>query len=308
MEPQEQQINQQTVDTQTGQASMQVQENIQPEVVNQNHQESPLEDSTTTVSGQEGIEQQPIENKNAVEGKPMVSDEIQRKLDKLAEYELKDNELTELKQRLGTSVPQDTVIFGAQQQLGIIENQAQQEYIRLCNAYGVDYRPEMIDKSGEELRAKDPQAFYDLQFKLNNLLADTNAKRQQVNNFILQRDINLALERHKQVLAASPTINNIVNGYIQQGMVNGTDINNIVQQAVTIANEAFEMGRQAVLNEKKTVTPAQVLNNNVITQQASTPVEQTHGLTLNDVANMSIEEYAKNQKVIDKLFQEGKLN
>ena len=305
MEPQEQQINQQTVDTQTGQASMQVQENIQPEVVNQNHQESPLEDSTTTVSGQEGIEQ-PIENKNAVEGKPMVSDEIQRKLDKLAEYELKDNELTELKQRLGTSVPQDTVIFGAQQQLGIIENQAQQEYIRLCNAYGVDYRPEMIDKSGEELRAKDPQAFYDLQFKLNNLLADTNAKRQQVNNFILQRDINLALERNKQVLAASPTINNIVNGYIQQGMVNGTDINNIVQQAVTIANEAFEMGRQAALNEKKAVTPAQVLNDNVITQQTTTPITQ-HTLTIEDVSKMSLEEFEKNRALIDQLHEQGKL-
>lgn len=305
MEPQEQQINQQTVDTQTGQAAMQVQENIQPEVVNQNHQESPLEDSTTTVSGQEGIEQ-PIENKNAVEGKPMVSDEIQRKLDKLAEYELKDNELTELKQRLGTSVPQDTVIFGAQQQLGIIENQAQQEYIRLCNAYGVDYRPEMIDKSGEELRAKDPQAFYDLQFKLNNLLADTNAKRQQVNNFILQRDINLALERNKQVLAASPTINNIVNGYIQQGMVNGTDINNIVQQAVTIANEAFEMGRQAALNEKKAVTPAQVLNNNVITQQTTTPITQ-QTLTIEDVSKMSLEEFEKNRALIDQLHEQGKL-
>ena len=305
MEPQEQQINQQTVDTQTGQAAMQVQENIQPEVVNQNHQESPLEDSTTTVSGQEGIEQ-PIENKNAVEGKPMVSDEIQRKLDKLAEYELKDNELTELKQRLGTSVPQDTVIFGAQQQLGIIENQAQQEYIRLCNTYGVDYRPEMIDKSGEELRAKDPQAFYDLQFKLNNLLADTNAKRQQVNNFILQRDINLALERNKQVLAASPTINNIVNGYIQQGMVNGTDINNIVQQAVTIANEAFEMGRQAALNEKKAVTPAQVLNNNVITQQTTTPITQ-QTLTIEDVSKMSLEEFEKNRALIDQLHEQGKL-
>ena len=304
MEPQEQQINQQLVDTQTEPVEP-VQENTQQEVVNQNHQESPVEGSTTGVSGQEGIEQ-PTDDKNAVEDKPMVSDEIQRKLDRLAEYELKDNELNELKQRLGTNAPQDNVIFGAQQQLGIIENQAQQEYIRLCNAYGVDYRPEMIDKSGEELKAKDPQAFYDLQYKLTNLLNETNAKRQQINNFIVQRDINLALERNKQVLTASPTINNIVNGYIQQGMVNGNDINNIVNQAVTIANEAFEMGRQAALAEKKAATPAQVLNNNVITQQASTPTTVSE-LTLRDVMNMDVETYAKNKDLIDKLAEEGRL-
>ena len=304
MEQQEQQINQQLVDTQTEQVNL-VQENTQQEVVNQEHQESLVEGSTTSVSGQEGIEQL-TEDKNAVQDKSMVSDEIQRKLDRLAEYELKDNELNELKQRLGTNAPQDNVIFGAQQQLGIIENQAQQEYIRLCNAYGVDYRPEMIDKSGEELKAKDPQAFYDLQYKLTNLLNETNAKRQQINNFIVQRDINLALERNKQVLTASPTINNIVNGYIQQGMVNGNDINTIVNQAVTIANEAFEMGRQAALAEKKAVTPAQVLNNNVITQQASTSTTVSE-LTLRDVMNMDVETYAKNKDLIDKLAEEGRL-
>lgn len=304
MEQQEQQINQQLVDTQTEQVNS-VQENTQQEVVNQEHQESSVEGSTTSVSGQEGIEQL-TEDKNAVQDKSMVSDEIQRKLDRLAEYELKDNELNELKQRLGTNAPQDNVIFGAQQQLGIIENQAQQEYIRLCNAYGVDYRPEMIDKSGEELKAKDPQAFYDLQYKLTNLLNETNAKRQQINNFIVQRDINLALERNKQVLTASPTINNIVNGYIQQGMVNGNDINTIVNQAVTIANEAFEMGRQAALAEKKAVTPAQVLNNNVITQQASTSTTVSE-LTLRDVMNMDVETYAKNKDLIDKLAEEGRL-
>lgn len=304
MEQQEQQINQQLVDTQTEQVNS-VQENTQQEVVNQEHQESLVEGSTTSVSGQEGIEQL-TEDKNAVQDKSMVSDEIQRKLDRLAEYELKDNELNELKQRLGTNAPQDNVIFGAQQQLGIIENQAQQEYIRLCNAYGVDYRPEMIDKSGEELKAKDPQAFYDLQYKLTNLLNETNAKRQQINNFIVQRDINLALERNKQVLTASPTINNIVNGYIQQGMVNGNDINTIVNQAVTIANEAFEMGRQAALAEKKAVTPAQVLNNNVITQQASTSTTVSE-LTLRDVMNMDVETYAKNKDLIDKLAEEGRL-
>lgn len=304
MEPQEQQINQQLVDTQTEQVNP-VQENTQQEEVNQEHQESPVEGSTTSVSGQEGIEQ-PTEDKNAVEDKPMVSDEIQRKLDRLAEYELKDNELNELKQRLGTNAPQDNVIFGAQQQLGIIENLAQQEYIKLCNAYGVDYRPEMIDKSGEELKAKDPQAFYDLQYKLTNLLNETNAKRQQINDFIVQRDISLALEKNKQVLSASPTINNIINGYIQQGMVNGNDINNIVNQAVTIANEAFEMGRQAALAEKKAVTPAQVLNNNVITQQSSTPTTISE-LTLRDVMNMDVETYAKNKDLIDKLAEEGRL-
>ena len=118
----------------------------------------------------------PTDTKEPVEGEPAISDEIQKKLDRLAEYEVKEKELTDLKGRLGIkdNIP-DNQVFSAQQQLAIVENQAQQEYIRLCNEYGVDYRPDKIDASGKELLAKDPQRFYELRYKLEGLNSQVEA-------------------------------------------------------------------------------------------------------------------------------------
>ena len=63
------------------------------------------------------------------------------------------------------------------------------------------------------------------------------------------------------------------------------------------------MGRQAALNEKSQVKPAQVLNNNTISQQSqSTPIVENKPFTLEDVEKMDIETYRKHQKEIDKLF------
>ena len=274
-----------------------VTENNQSETLN----DSPLEGATTQVNVPEG-NVTPTENQNPVEGKLEVSDEIQKKLDRLAEYELKDKELNDLKGRLGV---QDTIkdnqVFSAQQQLAIVENQAQQEYIRLCNEYGVDYRPEKIDASGKELLEKNPQAFYELRYKLETLNNQVEARRTEVNNFIQQRDINTAIARNKQVFDVSPATRNVVQHYIQQG-ASGTDIDEIVNFTKAIQQEAFEMGRQYAMQEKAKVNPAKVLNNTTISQQAQSTPTQTPRFTLADVANMDAATYKAHQAEIDKLF------
>ena len=265
--------------------------------------DSQPEGSTTQVSESDGTST-PTEDKGSVEGKPKVSDEIQKKLDRLAEYEVKEKELTDLKGRLGINdnVP-DTQVFSAQQQLAIVENQAQQEYIRLCNEYGVDYRPDKIDASGKELLEKDPQRFYELRYKLEGLNNQIEAKRNEVNNFVQQREFALAYEKNKQVLEASPAISRAVKRYVDSGAIDARDVDEIVSVGLDIAKEAFEMGRQAALNEKAQVKPAQVLNNNTISQQAqSTPPANDKTFTLEDVAKMDIETYKAHQKEIDKLF------
>jgi len=272
-------------------------QNTQTETLN----DSPLEGATTDVNTPEG-NVTPTDNKVLVEGKPEVSNEIQKKLDRLAEYEVKEKELNDLKGRLGVQDSvQDNQVFSAQQQLAIAENQAQQEYIRLCNEYGVDYRPDKIDASGKELLEKDPKAFYELRSKLEGLNNRVEAQRTEVNNFVHQRDIQSALARNQQILKASPVVGNIVNHYLQQGCT-GADIDQIVGFSNQIIQEAFEMGRQYAMNEKAQVKPAQVLNNTTISQQAQSTPEQTKTLTLADVANMDAETYKKHQKEIDKLF------
>ena len=207
--------------------------------------DSQPEGSTTQVSESDGTST-PTEDKSSVEGEPKVSDEIQKKLDRLAEYEVKEKELTDLKGRLGINdnIP-DTQVFSAQQQLAIVENQAQQEYIRLCNEYGVDYRPDKIDASGKELLEKDPQRFYELRYKLEGLNNQIEAKRNEVNNFVQQREFALAYEKNKQVLEASPAISRAVKRYVDSGTIDAKDVDEIVSVGLDIAKEAFEMGRQA---------------------------------------------------------------
>ena len=273
-------------------------ENNQSETLN----DSPLEGSGTQVNELEGINT-PTEDKNSVEGEPKVSDEIQKKLDRLAEYEVKEKELNDLKGRLGVqdNVP-DNQVFSAQQQLAIVENQAQQEYIRLCNEYGVDYRPDKIDASGKELLEKDPKAFYELRFKLEGLNNQIEAKRNEVNNFIQQREFASAYERNKQVFEASPAISKVVKEYVDAGL-SPSEIDGVVASGLSIAQEAYEMGRQAAMAEKQTVSPAKVLNNNIISQQTqSTPVVENKPITLEDIKNMDLETYKKHEKEIDRLL------
>lgn len=273
-------------------------ENNQSETLNT----SSPEGATTNETAPEGTST-PTEDKNSVESKPEVSDEIQKKLDRLAEYEVKEKELSDLKDRLGVKETiRDNQIFSAQQQLAIVENQAQQEYIRLCNQYGVDYRPDKIDASGKELLEKDPQKFYELRYKLEGLNNQIEAKRQEVETFVQQREFNAAFERNKQVFDASPAISRVVKEYIDAGAT-PADIDGIVRSGLSIAQEAYEMGRQAALNEKAKVDPAKVLNNNTISQQSqSTPVVENKPFTLEDIKNMDAATYKAHKSEIDKLF------
>lgn len=308
MEPTNEQVTTTTeqVSTQPDTSSVEAKTDTQ-NVDTQNTQTETLMDSqpegaTTQVSTPEGVST-PTEDKTTVVDKPAVSDEIKKKLDRLAEYEVKEKELIDLKERLGVKdTIQDNQIFSAQQQLDIIENQMSQEYIRLCNKYGVDYRPDKIDASGKELREKDPQAFYELKFQLENLNNAVEAKRQEVQNFVHQREIQTALARNQKVLQASPAINQVIDTLIKEDSVDASQIDNIVNYGLLVAREAFEMGRQAVLNEKAAVKPAQVLNNTTISQQAQSTPTETKTLTLEDVKNMDIETYKKHQHEIDKLF------
>lgn len=273
-------------------------ENNQSETLNVSQPEG----ATTTVDTPEGVST-PTEEQPLVNDKPEVSEEIQKKLDRLAEYEVKEKELNDLKGRLGVQdTVQDNQVFSAQQQLAIVENQAQQEYIRLCNEYGVDYRPDKIDASGKELLEKDPKAFYELRFKLEGLNNQIEAKRNEVDTFIRQKDISSAVMRHQQVFNVSPATKNVVNHYIQQGCT-GADIDEIVNFTKAIQQEAFEMGRQYGASEKATVKPAEVLNNTTISQKAqSTPVVESKPITLEDIKNMDLETYKKHEKEIDRLF------
>lgn len=269
--------------------------------------ESNLEGSVSGVDSQNDKLVQPT-TENAVETKPEVSEDISEKLRRLEQYEVKEKELQSLKERLGGETSnEDNMIFSAKKELAQLENQAQQEYIKLCTQFGVDFRPEKIDESAQMLLEKDPKAYYELTYRLQGLEQQVSSRRDQVIDFINKRDIGLAIERNRNILEASPAIQSVVNTLINDGGIDGSQIDNIVQYGMMVAREAYEMGRQASIQATAKPTPSQVLNNNVITQQTSNALPGGRELTLKDVESMSVEEYAKNEALIDKLYAEGKL-
>ena len=290
---------------QTEQTNEVVQENDgqveQPKVEEtQTSNESPVEDSTTDVKPQDGIVE-PKEKENSTEGQPMTSEEIQKRLDKLKEYEVKDNELNELRNRLGSQAPQDNTIFQARQQLAMVENLAQQEYIKLCNEYGVDYRPDMIDKSSQVLKEKDPQAYYDLKYKLNNICDGLEAKRNEVEGFVNRYELNNAIERNRKIFDTSPAVSTVMDGLLKEGFVTAANMDTVIQNyMMPIMREAYEAGRQSAAQTPP--SPAKVLNNSVITQQQATPLPQKQQFTLDEIASMDSATYKKYQAEIDKLF------
>ena len=290
---------------QTEQTNEVVQENDgqveQPKVEEtQTLNESPVEDSTTDVKPQDGIVEPPKEE-NSTEGQPMTSEEIQKRLDKLKEYEVKDNELNELRNRLGSQAPQDNTIFQARQQLAMVENLAQQEYIKLCNEYGVDYRPDMIDKSSQVLKEKDPQAYYDLKYKLNNICDGLEAKRNEVEGFVNRYELNNAIERNRKIFDTSPAVSTVMDGLLKEGFVTAANMDTVIQNyMMPIMREAYEAGRQSAAQTPP--SPAKVLNNSVITQQQATPLPQKQQFTLDEIASMDSATYKKYQAEIDKLF------
>ena len=266
----------------------------------QTSNESPVESSTTDVKPQDGIVEPPKEE-NSTEGQPMTSEEIQKRLDKLKEYEVKDNELNELRNRLGSQAPQDNTIFQARQQLAMVENLAQQEYIKLCNEYGVDYRPDMIDKSSQVLKEKDPQAYYDLKYKLNNICDGLEAKRNEVEGFVNRYELNNAIERNRKIFDTSPAVSTVMDGLLKEGFVTAANMDTVIQNyMMPIMREAYEAGRQSAAQTPP--SPAKVLNNSVITQQQATPLPQKQQFTLDEIASMDSATYKKYQAEIDKLF------
>lgn len=287
-----------------------VQENTTVDGITENVQENPVGGPTTPVDNQGDINTQ-VDNKNATTDQPDASDDVNDLKRQLEEYRLKEEELKNLSQRLGTDKQGDVQIAAAYQQLDIVNNQAQQAYIQLCNEFGVDYRPEKIEASAKELLEKNPQGYYDLQYRLNQLDTIVENKRAEVGNYIYQRQMQAAHAKYNQVLNASPAMANAMNAYLgaNQGHNPIELMDGFMELATPMYREAFEYGKLYAQQEamKAAQQPAQVLNNNTITTNTSHSVDLPTTLTLADVEKMDVKTYAKNAALIDKLYAEGKL-
>ena len=242
-----------------------------------------------------------------VEPKPDVNVEALQK--QVQEYQAKEQETRELLSRLGTDGTTDIQVLEAIKQRDIIDNQAQQAYVKLCNKYGVDYRAENIEASAKALKEKDPQAYYDLQYELGQLDNIVNEKREVIDNFITQKQVQSSLKQYGQLLNASPALKQQLNSYLNTVPLTDpvNQIDTFMQMATAIQREAIEIGKILAQQQAQAQSPANVLNNSVMAQQTSYAATPPKTWTRQEIAAMSDKEFAKYEKEIDRAVREGRV-
>lgn len=242
-----------------------------------------------------------------VEPKQDVNVEALQK--QVQEYQAKEQETRELLSRLGTDGTTDIQVLEAIKQRDIIDNQAQQAYVKLCNKYGVDYRAENIEASAKALKEKDPQAYYDLQYELGQLDSIVNEKRGVVDNFITQKQVQTSLNKYGQLLNASPALKQQLNSYLNTVPLTDpvNQIDTFMQMATAIQREAIEIGKILAQQQAQAQSPANVLNNSVMAQQTSYAATPPKTWTRQEIAAMSDKEFAKYEKEIDRAVREGRV-
>ena len=242
-----------------------------------------------------------------VEPKPDVNAEALQK--QVQEYQAKEQETRELLSRLGTDGNTDIQVLEAIKQRDIIDNQAQQAYVKLCNKYGVDYRAENIEASAKALKEKDPQAYYDLQYELGQLDNIVNEKRGVIDNFITQKQVQTSLNKYGQLLNASPALKQQLNSYLNTVPLTDpvNQIDTFMQMATAIQREAIEIGKILAQQQAQAQSPANVLNNSVMAQQTSYAATPPKTWTRQEIAAMSDKEFAKYEKEIDRAVREGRV-
>lgn len=242
-----------------------------------------------------------------VEPKQDVNVEALQK--QVQEYQAKEQEARELLSRLGTDGNTDIQVLEAIKQRDIIDNQAQQAYVKLCNKYGVDYRAENIEASAKALKEKDPQAYYDLQYELGQLDGIVNEKRGVIDNFITHKQVQTSLNRYGQLLNASPALKQQLNSYLNTVPLTDpvNQIDTFMQMATAIQREAIEIGKILAQQQAQAQSPANVLNNSVMAQQTSYAATPPKTWTRQEIAAMSDKEFAKYEKEIDRAVREGRV-
>ena len=230
---------------------------------------------------------------------PVSEEEVAQLKAKLQEYQLTDQELTQLKQRIGVDNV-DYSVAQIQQTLGFIQNQAQQEYISLCNRFGVDSRPDRIDESAKQLEEKDPKAFYEFQRYLDGIYGRMVSKTNEVRNYSVAREVNGFYNDNKAIFDASPVISAVINEYISQTppeYISRQSLDMYMDRARQIYTEAYNVGLQAA-KQKEQLDPNKILNSSVMANQQTTYPMGSSTFTREQINNMSLEEFGKHEKEI----------
>lgn len=288
------------VENQTQSTNQVVEENNTANQVNQNTNQIEVASESNKETSSQEVTEISQDNKNANASQTDASNQVP------------DNNIQEVEQEQPEiNFSNDAQIASLQQQIAMISNIGQQEFLKLCNKYGVDFRPENIDKSAEELKQRDPNGYVDFNLQLNQLHNDVTARTNKLKSDITYYEVTNTLQPYKDLLNNSPVTNQVVNDILGQiQYVNPTQqVNYIMNSVMNIYREAFEAGTlYGQTNKEQIANPGEVLNNSVMSNNPSVandaPLKQ---FTREDISKMSLDEFKKNEKLIDDLIRKGLL-
>ena len=226
---------------------------------------------------------------------------------KIKEYEVREEEERKLRETLGIQdVDQQTFnLMNMEQQ---IVNVGKQQYLRLCNEYGIDADPSRIDASVKALKESDPAKGYEFERRFEQLGNEVVSKRQAVQQQNAYYEVSKFQNDYNQILNASPALNNVMAQYVQSyGNTPNmySQLHNVMDIILPVYQEAYNAGKQFALQDKvKNDTSA--VQGGVATQNTQTYSSGQY-FTRDQIKHMSPEEFAKHESVIMQQMREGKI-
>lgn len=226
---------------------------------------------------------------------------------KIKEYEVREEEERKLRETLGIQdVDQQTFnLMNMDQQ---IVNVGKQQYLRLCNEYGIDADPSRIDASVKALKESDPAKGYEFERRFEQLGSEVVSKRQAVQQQNAYYEVSKFQNDYNQILNASPALNNVMAQYVQSyGNTPNmySQLHNVMDIILPVYQEAYNAGKQFALQDKvKNDTSA--VQGGVATQNTQTYSSGQY-FTRDQIKHMSPEEFAKHESVIMQQMREGKI-
>ena len=266
------------------------------------------------VTAPENTEANPVENSNGEQVNENVTTEsttqqptVEELQAKIKEYEVRDEEDRKLRETLGLQdVDQQTYnLMNMDQQ---IVNMGKQQYLRLCNEYGIDANPDKIDASVKVLKETDPAKGFEFERRFEQLGNEVVGRRQAVQQQTAAYEVSKFQNDFNQILNASPALTNVMAQYIQ---ANGPtpnmygQLHNVMDIILPVYQEAYNAGKQFALQDKvKSDTSA--VQGGVATQNTQT-YSSSPVFTRDQIKHMSTEEFAKHEKAIMQQMLEGKI-
>ena len=264
------------------------------------------QETTETTTVENGNQEQV--NENATTENTTQEPTVEQLQAKIKEYEVREEEDRKLRETLGLQdVDQQTFnLMNMDQQ---IVNVGKQEYLRLCNEYGIDANPNNIDASVKALKETDPAKGYEFERRFEQLGNEVVSRRQAVQQQNAVYEVSKFQNDYNQILNASPALSNVMASYIQAYGASPnmySQLHNVMDIIMPVYQEAFNAGKTIALQDKaKNDTSA--VQGGIATQNTQTYTGNGQVFTRDQIKHMSPDEFAKYEKAIQQQMLEGKI-